>query len=180
METEWFDIVDEHNRIIGKATREHCHDGSKLLHPVIHVHIFNITHKLLLQKRKLTKDIQPGKWDSSVGGHIQAGEPLEKAIKRESLEEVGITIDIEKLIPIDRYVFESDREKELVSSYAYRYDGPITFQVSEIDEVKFFTYEELKTLISQGEATPNFAKEFSLLTTASLFSRFPSYSNDSK
>ena len=171
METEWFDIVDENNRILGKATREQCHDGSKLLHPVVHVHIFNSEKNLLLQKRKLTKDIQPGKWDTSVGGHIQSGEPLEEAIKRETLEEVGIVIDIEKLIPIAQYVFESDVEKELVSSYAYLYDGPITFQESEIDEVQFFRYEELEILISQGETTPNFVKEFSLLTTANLFAR---------
>ena len=164
-ETEWFDVVDEDNRVIGRATREQCHDGSKLLHPVVHVHIFNSEKKLLLQKRKLNKDIQPGKWDTSIGGHIQAGESLEYAIKRESLEEAGITIDLKKLIPIAKYVFESEIEKELVFSYAYFYDGPITFQESEIDEVRFFSYDELKSLISQGETTPNFVKEFSLLST---------------
>lgn len=165
-EIEWFNIVDENNRVVGKATREQCHDGSKLLHPVVHVHIFNSEKKLLLQKRKLNKDIQPGKWDTSIGGHIQAGESLEHAIKRESLEEAGINIDLKKLIPIAKYVFESEIERELVFSYLYFYDGPITFQESEIDEVRFFDYGEIKTLISKGEATPNFVKEFSLLQTA--------------
>ncbi len=165
-ETEWFSIVDENNRVIGKATREQCHDGSKLLHPVVHVHIFNSEKKLLLQKRKLNKDIQPGKWDTSIGGHIQASEPLENAITRESFEEAGINIDLNNLIHIAKYVFESDIERELVFSYAYFYDGPITFQESEIDEVKFFSYDEINTLISNGEATPNFVKEFSLLRAA--------------
>ena len=163
---EWFDVVDEDNRVIGKATREQCHDGSKFLHPVVHVHIFNSEKKLLLQKRKLNKDIQPGKWDTSIGGHIQAGESLENAIKRESLEEAGITIELKKLIHIAKYVFESEIERELVFSYAYFYDGPITFQESEINEVRFFSYDKLKSLISQEETTPNFEKEFSLLNTA--------------
>lgn len=166
MEREWFNIVDENNRVLGKATREECHNGSKLLHPVVHIHIFDSEHKLLLQKRSLTKTIQPGKWDTSIGGHIQADEALEHAIQREALEETGITIDLQKLFPIDTYVFESDVERELVFSYAYRYDGPITFQAAEIDEVKFFSYDEIKTLISQGEATPNFVQEFSLLRKA--------------
>ena len=48
---------------IGKATRKECHSGSKQLHPVIHLHIFNDTGELYLQKRSMTKDIQPGKWD---------------------------------------------------------------------------------------------------------------------
>jgi len=165
-ETEWFDVVDENNRVIGKATREQCHDGSKLLHPVVHVHIFNSVRKLLLQKRKFSKKIQPGKWDTSIGGHIQAGEFLENAIKRESLEETGINIDINKLIKIAQYVFESEIERELIFSYVYIYDGLITFQESEIDEVKFFSYDEINSLISQGETTPNFVKEFSLLRTA--------------
>ena len=172
METEWFDIVDADNRVVGRATREECHNGSKVLHPVVHIHIFNADKKLLLQKRKRTKKIQPGKWDTSVGGHIQSGELLEHAIKRETLEELGITLGIKKLIYIARYVFESDIEKELVFSYVYHYDGPIIFQQSEIDEVKFFTFEELTTLISQGETTPNFVREFSLLNGANLFSQY--------
>lgn len=169
-EIEWFDVVDEDNRVIGGATREQCHDGSKLLHPVVHVHIFNSEKKLLLQKRKLNKDIQPGKWDTSIGGHIQAGESLEDAIKRESLEEAGINIDLKKLIHIAKYVFESEIERELVFSHVYLYDGPIIFQESEIDEVRFFDYDEIKTLMSKGETTPNFEKEFSLLQTATTSS----------
>ena len=169
MEKEWFDIVDEKNRVLGTATREDCHNGSKLLHPVVHVHIMNSEKKLLLQKRKLTKKIQPGKWDTSIGGHIQAGEALEDAIQRESLEEVGIRIDLKKIEHIAQYVFESEIEKELVFSYVYVYDGPIVFQESEIDAVRFFTYEELQSFISQGKATPNFLKEFSLLKAANVF-----------
>jgi isopentenyl-diphosphate delta-isomerase type 1 len=172
MDTEWFDIVDEDNNVIGRVTREECHNGSKVLHPVVHIHIFNSSKKLLLQKRKRTKKIQPGKWDTSVGGHIQSGESLEHAIKREALEELGITLDIKKLIDIDRYVFESDIEKELVFSSVYHYDGPIIFQESEIDEVQFFTCKELKTLISQGKTTPNFVAEFSLLHRANLISHY--------
>ena len=171
METEWFDIVDEDNRVVDRATREECHNGSKILHPVVHIHIFK-GEKLLLQKRKRTKKIQPGKWDTSVGGHIQSGEALEHAIKREALEELGINLDMKKLIYLDRYVFESDIEKELVFSYVYHYDGSIIFQESEIDEVQFFTYAELKTLISQGETTPNFVEEFFLLNRSNLFSEY--------
>jgi isopentenyl-diphosphate delta-isomerase type 1 len=163
MNTEWFDLVDEEGRVTGKATRVQCHDGSKPLHPVVHVHIFNSDCRLLLQKRRMDKDIQPGKWDTSIGGHIQSGEVVEDAIKRESLEEVGIEIDLDHLIALDRYVYESDVEKELVHSYAYVYDGPITFQESEIDEVRFLTYDEINDFIAHDQTTPNFVYEFALI-----------------
>ena len=74
MKEEWFPLVNEEGETIGKATRRECHSGSKQLHPVIHLHIFNDAGELYLQKRSMNKDIQPGKWDTAVGGHIDYGE----------------------------------------------------------------------------------------------------------
>ena len=64
---ERFPIVDEEGRVVGAATRGECHNGSKLLHPVVHLHVFNSRGEVYLQKRPEWKDIQPGKWDTSVG-----------------------------------------------------------------------------------------------------------------
>ena len=80
---EMFPIVDEQGNITGAATRGECHNGSKLLHPVIHLHVFNSKGELYMQKRPEWKDIQPGKWDTSVGGHVDLGESVEMALKRE-------------------------------------------------------------------------------------------------
>ena len=91
MEEEWFPLVNEEGETIGKATRRECHSGSKQLHPVIHLHIFNDAGELYLQKRSMNKDIQPGKWDTAVGGHIDYGETVEEALRREVREELGIT-----------------------------------------------------------------------------------------
>lgn len=73
---EMFPIVDEQGNITGAATRGECHNGSKLLHPVVHLHVFNSKGELYLQKRPDWKDIQPGKWDTAVGGHIDLGENI--------------------------------------------------------------------------------------------------------
>ena len=83
---EMFPIVDEQGNITGAATRGECHSGSKLLHPVIHLHVFNSKGELYMQKRPEWKDIQPGKWDTSVGGHVDLGESVEMALKREVRE----------------------------------------------------------------------------------------------
>ena len=88
---EMFPIVDEQGNITGTATRGECHSGSKLLHPVVHLHIFNANGDLYLQKRPEWKDIQPGKWDTAVGGHIDLGESVDIALSREANEELGIT-----------------------------------------------------------------------------------------
>ena len=66
---EIFPIVDEDGNVIGSATRGECHSGSMLLHPVVHLHVFNSKGDIYLQKRPEWKDIQPGKWDTAVGYH---------------------------------------------------------------------------------------------------------------
>ena len=72
--SELFPVVDETGRVVGCATRGECHDGRRLLHPVVHLHLFNSRGELYLQKRPLWKDIQPGRWDTAVGGHVDYGE----------------------------------------------------------------------------------------------------------
>lgn len=61
-------MVDEAGNVVGSATRAECHGGGGLLHPVVHLHLFNSRGELYLQRRPVWKDIQPGRWDTAVGG----------------------------------------------------------------------------------------------------------------
>ena len=83
---EFFPVLNANGEVIGKATRKECHSGSMLLHPVVHLHILRQKEYIYLQKRSLNKDIQPGKWDTAVGGHVDYGETIDDALHREARE----------------------------------------------------------------------------------------------
>ncbi len=157
---ELFPLVDESGNIIGKATRGECHGGSKLLHPVVHLHVFDKGGRLYLQKRPDWKDIQPGKWDTAVGGHVDLGECVGDALRREAGEELGIK-DFEPVF-LDMYVFESSRERELVSAFRTVIDYEPS-PTDELDGGRFWTAGEISANIGKGVFTPNFEQEYSRL-----------------
>ena len=155
---ELFPVVDEQGNILGSITRGQAHDGTKILHPVVHLHVFNSRGELYLQKRPEWKDIQPGKWDTAVGGHVDFGENVQQALLREVREELGIT-DFEPVC-LGTYVFESKRERELVYVHRTIYDGAIRPSAEELDGGRFWTMQEIRDAIGKSLLTPNFESEF--------------------
>ena len=157
---EMFPVVDSCGEVIGMAARSYCHSGAKPLHPVVHLHIIDREGRIYLQHRSMDKDIQPGRWDTAVGGHVSYGEQITEALYRESSEELGFTEY--NPVHIRTYIFESSIEKELVSvfaavgsSFVLKPDG------MEISEGRFWTQEEIDSCLDDGVTfTPNFVSEF--------------------
>lgn len=159
---EWFPVVDENGNTIGEAPRQVCHDGkSMLLHPVVHLHVFNSNGELFLQKRSMSKDVQPGKWDTSVGGHVSPGEEIIDAVRREASEELGLEdpeADFE-----GRYIWESQVERELVNVFTTTSDLIPFINREEIEEGRFWTIGEIAENVGKDVFTPNFEHELGML-----------------
>ena len=160
LDDEVFPLVDEHGSVIGRALRREVHGNPTLMHPVVHCLVVNARGDLLLQLRSKNKDVQPGRWDTSVGGHVAFGEALESALEREMREELGL--DASQLSPrlLYRYVMRSEIETELVHTYVCESEGPFTPEPQEIDEVRYWTSEEIERALGSGLLTPNFEDEY--------------------
>jgi isopentenyldiphosphate isomerase len=160
MTDEAFPLVDESGNVIGSALRSEVHGNPALLHPVVHCLVTDREGRLLLQLRSKAKDIQPGKWDTSVGGHVGLGESIETAVHREIGEEIGLDAASAPIRFLYRYVMRNDVESELVHTYACQSEGPFVRQESEVDELRFWTRAEIEAAIGTALFTPNFEDEY--------------------
>ena len=157
MKKEIFDVVDTQDRIIGKAFRHEVHGNPSLIHRVVHVLVFNSKNELYLQKRSAAKDVHPGKWDTSVGGHVDMGESYHNAAVREMAEELGIRQ--ENLSFLYKYLHQNDHESEYVCAFHCLWDGPITINPDEIETGRFWSLKQIFHQVDTGIFTPNFLDE---------------------
>ncbi len=158
---EIFDLVDESGRITGRATRGQVHGNPELIHRSVHIHVFDSSGRLYLQKRGSNKDVQPGKWDTSVGGHVDTGETPDSAAVRETAEELGIRGA--ELTFLYSYIWRCPVETELVSTFGTLWDGAIKILKSELDDGRFWEPAEITAELGSGKFTPNFEEEFGRL-----------------
>jgi isopentenyldiphosphate isomerase/intracellular septation protein A len=162
---EWLPVVDIEGKVIGKTLRSRVHNGERLLHPVVHLHVIN-GESILLQKRPLSKLVQPGKWDTSAGGHVSFGETLETSLKREAFEETGLENFTAKLFKV--YKWDTSVESELVYMFLTNDHKNIKIQSGEVEELRFWTFGQIENNLGKGIFTPNLEYEYCLLKNSGI------------
>jgi len=159
---EYLPVVDRDGRVTGKSLRKECHFRSeKLLHPVVHLHLIHPEGQIYLQKRPLDKKVQPGKWDTAVGGHVEFGEEIEEALKRECIEEIGL--DAEGADFVRTYVWETEVERELVYLYILKTDEIPQPNPDELAGGKYWSMAELENPGYQKQFTPCLQQELEMI-----------------
>jgi len=156
---ELYDVYDEEGGWQGQATRKEVHSDPSLIHRAVHVLIFRSDGHLLLQKRVAAKDIEPGKWDTSVGGHVDAGEDYLTAARRETREEMGI--DSLELRHIYDLKYRTEEESEDIRTYMTVYDGEVFPHWFEVEEVRNWSPAEIDEALGKNVLTRNFEEEWS-------------------
>ncbi len=155
---ELLEIVNYKGEVIGCAPRAEIHGNPALIHRVVHVLVLNNESEILLQKRSRNKDVAPGRWDTSVGGHVGVGEDLLSSSMREMHEELGIFVNEPEYLY--SYLHSNSYETELVTTYRCLCEGGFVFNREEIDEIRFWSFDEIRKAMGKKILSDNFEHEF--------------------
>jgi len=158
---EMFPVIRPDGIVIGKAERDFCHNGSHLLHPVVHLHLIDRQERIYLQKRSSTKKLLPGYWDTSVGGHVIYGEGVMEALMRESSEELGLVAF--NPVYLCSYVWETEVDSEFVNVFAAVGNFTPKPDKNEVDEGCWWNMSELNSPPSCVKITNNFLYEYEMI-----------------
>lgn len=155
---EIFDVVNERDEVIGRATRREVHERG-LLHRAVHIFVFNSRGELFVQKRSLAKDRNAGKFDSSAAGHLDAGEDYDRAAQRELREELNLTAPLRRVLKVAAC---AETDWEHVWLYECHTDQPIQINAQEIESGEFLSLEEAARLVEErtADCAPSFVHLF--------------------
>jgi isopentenyldiphosphate isomerase len=159
MSEEIFDVVNERDEVIGRKPRSEVH-RTGLMHRAIHVLVFNARGEVFLQKRSMTKDRQPGLWDSSASGHVDCGEDYDACAVRELREEIGLALPRapQRLFKLTA---SPETDQEHVWVYRCESEGPFTLHPDEIESGGWFGAKEVTRWMA--ESPQDFATAFQVI-----------------
>lgn len=149
---EYFDLIDEHRRPLGRTLPRGAELGPGEYHTVAAVWTVNRAGRILLTLRDSHKPYFPGLWENT-GGAVLAGETSREAAVRELFEETGVRVREEELILIN----STKEEHYFADTYLVRAEEPeggLTLQPGETVDAKWVTPDELDRIIVAGAFVP--------------------------
>ena len=150
---EIWDIYDIYRNKTGRTMERGSNFKEGDLHLVVHLCIFNTNGELLIQQRQKDKEGFPNMWDISVGGSALAGETPQQAVMRETLEELGICIDLSQIRPQFTINFDQGFDDTFLVIADVDLNS-LTLQEEEVQYAKWASRQEIFKMMTEGSFIP--------------------------
>ena len=159
MTEELIDVITEEGALTGESKNKNEIHTKGYWHRTAHIWIVNSKGELIIQKRSPNKINFPDLWDISAAGHISAGQTSLDAAQRETEEELGLRLPIEKfelIATIKRPQILNNGtyiDNEITDIYLVVFDfnlAELKAQQDEVADIKTMPWRELQALIASG------------------------------
>jgi isopentenyldiphosphate isomerase len=157
---EFFDIVNDDDEVVGRATRKEVHEKG-YIHRSVLFFIIDREGRIFVNQRTDTKEFYPGYWSIVFGGHVQAGEDYTDTVGREAEEEAGVTSQ-----PFFMASFKKrfdDRDRENVKVFGFVADREPVLDPTEIEQGTFLALSELERKLGEEKFLPETSKLYAIL-----------------
>lgn len=144
-------LVNKDDAVIGEKWRDELVDTD--CWRIIGVWVTDYDGNILLQQRSMKKKVGPGLWSTACEGTVEINDSYEETAIRELEEEIGIKN--KELEPLSKSHFKSVFGWRIDCTYLCKIDRktPITIQESEVEQVKWFTPDELRTEMAKNPSS---------------------------
>ncbi len=158
-DSEILSVVDNQDQVIGQRRRDDIHRLG-LSHRAVHVLVFRQDEQIFLQKRGRHKQESPGLWDSSVAGHVDAGETYDACCVREIREEIGIRV---REMPKRLFKLVASPQTGMEFCWVYRLvtDLELELDYTEMEIGQWFTQVQVDQWLT--DSAEKFADSFNLI-----------------
>lgn len=149
---EELEILDENNISLGFSKKRALVHKDGDWHKSVHIYVLNNKNELLIHLRSSFKDLNPDCWDTRFGGHVLAGDAVEKTVIKELEEEIGIKRRIGDLIEglVIKWDGKTNREFNPTYYYKFRKGDKIKFNDNEVVKVKWMSFEKILKSIKKN------------------------------
>jgi len=151
---EILDIVNENDEVIWQIERTECYK-KWTINRLVWVVIVNDKWEIALQKRSSKCSFLAWYWALSAWWHVSCWDTYLQAAKRELFEEIWIKCDLKFIwkdfddrLKINWKLNDSDKSHYFFQEiYEWKHNWPFEFTDWEVNEIRFFSREELKEMI---------------------------------
>ncbi|MBF6048606.1 NUDIX domain-containing protein [Streptomyces sp. NRRL B-1677] len=150
---EVLDIVDEQDRVVGRAPRGEAY-ARGLRHRCVFVLARDGEGRIFVHRRTAGKLVFPSRYDVFVGGVVGAGESYDEAALREAEEELGVS-GLPAPTPLFRFLYEGEGGSWWSAVYEVRCDLAVSPQVSEVAWHGFLSEGELEARLGEWDWVPD-------------------------
>lgn len=137
-------LVDIHDNPIGTAPKSLAH-ATPRLHRAFSVFLYD-GDRMMIQQRAEGKYHSGGLWSNSCCSHPRPHEELDEAVQARLLEELGITVPVEKVFEYTYFNRFHDAMYEYEYDHVFigQYSGEFTLNPDEAQSMRWILLDELE------------------------------------